>query len=35
MSASREPRFFTAAEWRTLTAVCERIMPQPKAARLV
>jgi len=25
----REPRFFTPEEWRTLSAVCERIMPQP------
>ena len=24
-----EPRFFTLAEWRTLGAVCARIMPQP------
>ncbi|MGH7077941.1 MAG: gluconate 2-dehydrogenase subunit 3 family protein, partial [Acetobacteraceae bacterium] len=24
------PRFFSPAEWTTLTAVCERIMPQPK-----
>jgi hypothetical protein len=26
----REPRFFTAAEWRTLQALCERILPQPR-----
>jgi len=25
-----EPRFFSPAEWQTLGAVCERIMPQPK-----
>ncbi|MGH7057486.1 MAG: gluconate 2-dehydrogenase subunit 3 family protein [Acetobacteraceae bacterium] len=30
LAAPREPRFFSAAEWRTLNAVCERIMPQPK-----
>jgi len=24
------PRFFTAAEWQTLEAVCKRIVPQPK-----
>jgi hypothetical protein len=24
-----QPRFFTAAEWETLGAVCERIVPQP------
>lgn len=23
------PRFFTAAEWQTLEAVCDRILPQP------
>jgi hypothetical protein len=30
LAVPREPRFFTAAEWRTLTALCDRIMPQPK-----
>ncbi len=30
MAVTREPRFFSAAEWRTLAAVCDRIMPQPK-----
>jgi hypothetical protein len=30
LAMSREPRFFSAAEWRTLSAVCDRIMPQPK-----
>ncbi|MGP0172616.1 gluconate 2-dehydrogenase subunit 3 family protein [Pseudomonas sp. NCHU5208] len=25
----REPRFFEAAEWRTLEAICARIVPQP------
>ena len=25
----REPRFFTQQEWRTLAAVCDRIIPQP------
>jgi len=29
LAIPREPRFFAAAEWRTLAAVCERIMPQP------
>ena len=24
------PRFFSAAEWQTLAAVCDRIIPQPK-----
>jgi hypothetical protein len=24
-----EPRFFSEAEWRTLQAVCDRILPQP------
>ncbi|HEV2673355.1 MAG TPA: gluconate 2-dehydrogenase subunit 3 family protein [Aliidongia sp.] len=30
LSAPREASFFTDEEWRTLTAVCERILPQPK-----
>lgn len=29
LAVPREPRFFTADEWRTLQAVCARIMPQP------
>jgi hypothetical protein len=29
LAVPREPRFFTAAEWETLTALCDRIMPQP------
>jgi len=29
LAVPREPRFFTAGEWRTLQAVCARIMPQP------
>ncbi|MGH8296441.1 MAG: gluconate 2-dehydrogenase subunit 3 family protein [Steroidobacteraceae bacterium] len=29
LAVTREPRFFSAGEWRTLTAVCDRIMPQP------
>lgn len=29
LAAPREPRFFTQTEWRTLEAVCDRIMPQP------
>jgi|SRR5665213_829872 len=24
------PRFFSAGEWRTLNALCDRILPQPK-----
>jgi hypothetical protein len=30
LAVSREPRFFSATEWRTLNAVCDRIVPQPK-----
>ena len=30
LAVPREPRFFTEAEWRTLDAVCQRILPQPK-----
>lgn len=29
LAVPRQPRFFSAAEWRTLNAVCDRIMPQP------
>ncbi len=29
LAVSREPRFFTAVEWETLSALCDRIMPQP------
>jgi Gluconate 2-dehydrogenase subunit 3 len=29
LAVAREPRFFTPTEWRTLAAVCDRIMPQP------
>ncbi len=29
LAAPQEPLFFNADEWRTLGAVCERIMPQP------
>lgn len=29
LAVPRQPRFFSTAEWRTLEAVCERIMPQP------
>ena len=29
LAVPREPRFFSATEWRTLNAVCDRIMPQP------
>src|SRR6185312_8168340 len=31
LAVYREPRFFTAAEWRTLHSLCERILPQPPA----
>jgi len=30
LAMPREPRFFTAEEWQTLTALCDRIVPQPK-----
>ncbi len=30
LAVPREPRFFTGEEWQTLTAVCARIVPQPK-----
>jgi hypothetical protein len=30
LALPRDPRFFAEAEWRTLDAVCGRIMPQPK-----
>ena len=29
LAVPREPRFFTAIEWETLSALCDRIMPQP------
>ena len=29
LAVPRDPRFFSATEWRTLNAVCDRIMPQP------
>jgi hypothetical protein len=29
LAVSREPRFFSATEWRTLNTVCDRIVPQP------
>lgn len=29
LALPREPRFFTAEEWRTLEAICARIVPQP------
>lgn len=29
LAIPREPRFFSPDEWRTLQAVCDRIMPQP------
>ena len=30
LSISREPNFFTAEEWLTINAICDRIVPQPK-----
>jgi hypothetical protein len=30
LAMPRAPRFFTEDEWLTLTAVCDRIVPQPK-----
>ncbi|MDN5863792.1 MAG: gluconate 2-dehydrogenase subunit 3 family protein [Gammaproteobacteria bacterium] len=30
LSIPNEPRFFTMQEWETLTAICDRIVPQPK-----
>jgi hypothetical protein len=30
LAVSREPRFFSTAEWQALQAVCDRIMPQPR-----
>jgi len=30
LAMAREPAFFDPGEWRTLTALCERITPQPK-----
>ncbi len=29
LAVPREPRFFTATEWDTLSSLCNRIMPQP------
>lgn len=30
LAVPREPRFFSAAQWRTLAAICDRILPQPR-----
>lgn len=30
LSTPDEPNFFTTEEWQTLTAICDRIVPQPK-----
>jgi hypothetical protein len=30
LAMPRDPRFFSQDEWLTLTAVCDRIVPQPK-----
>ncbi|MGE0225959.1 MAG: gluconate 2-dehydrogenase subunit 3 family protein [Acetobacteraceae bacterium] len=30
LALPRDPRFFSAEEWVTLTALCDRIVPQPK-----
>ena len=29
LAVPQQPRFFDAAEWQTLDALCDRIMPQP------
>ncbi|PPQ25725.1 gluconate 2-dehydrogenase subunit 3 family protein [Rhodopila globiformis] len=29
LAVPREPQFFSEAEWQTLVALCDRIMPQP------
>jgi hypothetical protein len=29
LAMSREPRYLTPTEWRTLAALCDRILPQP------
>ncbi|MEO6968920.1 MAG: gluconate 2-dehydrogenase subunit 3 family protein [Rhodanobacteraceae bacterium] len=29
LATPNEPRFFNAGEWQTLTAICDRIVPQP------
>ncbi len=31
LAVPREPRFFTATEWETLAALCDRILPQPSS----
>ncbi len=35
LAVPREPRFFDAAEWQTLAAVCARILPQPETGPMV
>jgi hypothetical protein len=30
LAVSSRPRFFSADEWRTLAALCDRVMPQPE-----
>jgi hypothetical protein len=30
LAMPRDPRFFTADEWQTMNALCDRIVPQPK-----
>jgi len=30
LALPRTPRFFSETEWRTLSALCDRILPQPK-----
>jgi hypothetical protein len=30
LSIPNKPHFFTTLEWQTLTAICDRIVPQPK-----
>ncbi|MGH8163393.1 MAG: gluconate 2-dehydrogenase subunit 3 family protein [Rhodanobacteraceae bacterium] len=31
LATPNEPRFFNAQEWQTLSAICDRIAPQPKS----
>ncbi|MGH8233422.1 MAG: gluconate 2-dehydrogenase subunit 3 family protein [Terriglobales bacterium] len=35
LATPNEPRFFNAQEWQTLTAICDRIVPQPKSRKQV
>jgi gluconate 2-dehydrogenase subunit 3-like protein len=35
LAMANEPAFFTPTEWRTLQAICARILPQPSGRRAV